>query len=105
MNALYTLCTLYAGGLNHLPYLSISVSMAVIKDFLTNYMKALGLNHAYNAVKIIIYSVNMFNWIDNGKYITAINKKFIRFFLYLDTTDDFWLILKTILKITTFCGF
>ena len=30
-----------AGGLNHLPYLiSILVSMAVIKDFLTNYMKA-----------------------------------------------------------------
>ena len=31
----------------------------------------------------------MFIWIDNGKYITAINKKFIRFFLYLDNTDDF----------------
>ena len=25
----------------------------------------------------------MFNWIDNGKYITAINKEF-NFFLYLD---------------------
>ena len=35
----------YTGGLNHLPcLLSISVSMAVIKDLLTNYMKALGLN-------------------------------------------------------------
>jgi len=50
---------LKSGGLNHLPYLlSISVSMAVIKDF----------------------SKNMFIWIDNGKYITAINKKFIHFF-------------------------
>ena len=29
------------GGLNHLPYLlSVSVSMAVIKDFSKNYMKA-----------------------------------------------------------------
>ena len=26
----------------------------------------------------------MFNWIDNRKYITAINKKFMGFFLYLD---------------------
>ena len=35
-------------GLNHLPYiLSISVSMAVIKDGSTNYMKALGLNQSY----------------------------------------------------------
>ena len=37
-----------SGGLNHLPYLqSISVSMAVIKDFSKNYMKALGLNQVY----------------------------------------------------------
>ena len=42
-----------AGGLNHLPYLlSISVSMAVIKDFPTNYMKALGLNQAYMLLKL-----------------------------------------------------
>ena len=34
----------------------------------------------------------MFIWIDNGKNITAINKKFIRF--SLDYTDDFRLILK-----------
>ena len=35
-------------GLNHLPYrlsVSISVSMAVIKDFSTHYMKALELKH------------------------------------------------------------
>ena len=45
--------TLYSGGLNHLPYLlSVSVSMAVIKDFLTNYMKALGLNQAYILFKL-----------------------------------------------------
>ena len=38
----------YSGALNHLPYLlSISVSVAVIKDFLANYIKALGLNQAY----------------------------------------------------------
>ena len=32
--------------------LSISGSMAVIKDFLTNYMKALGLNQAYMLLKL-----------------------------------------------------
>ena len=41
------------GGLNHLPYLlSISVSMVVIKDFSTNYMKALRLNQAYILLKL-----------------------------------------------------
>ena len=46
---LFILISLYcSGGLNHLPYLlSISISMAVIKDFSTNYMKALGLNQVY----------------------------------------------------------
>ena len=76
---------LKSGGLNHLPYLpSTSVSMAVIKDFSTNYIKALGLNQAYMYVfkhtEQLLYSVNMFIWIDNGKYITAINKKFIRLY-------------------------
>ena len=60
--------------------------MAVIKDFSTNYLKALGLNQAYMLLKLCnnyyMYSVNMFNWIDNGKYGTAINKKFINFFLF-----------------------
>jgi len=42
-----------SGGLNHLPYLlSTSVSLAVIKDFLTNYMTALGLNQAYTSLKL-----------------------------------------------------
>ena len=42
-----------SGGLNHLPYLlSISVSMTVIKDFSTNYMKALGLNQSYMLLKL-----------------------------------------------------
>ena len=42
-----------SGGLNHLPYLlSISVSLAVIKDFSTNYMTALGLNQAYTSLKL-----------------------------------------------------
>ena len=27
-----------------------------------------------------LFSVNMFIWIDNGEYVTTINKKFIRFF-------------------------
>ena len=31
----------------------------------------------------------MFIGIDNGKYIAAINKKFICCFFYLDNTDDF----------------
>ena len=37
----------------------------------------------------------MFIWIDNGKYIKAINKNiYYTFFLYLNNTDDFQLILK-----------
>ena len=41
------------GGLNHLLYvLSISVSMEIIKDFSTNYMKALRLNQAYMLLKL-----------------------------------------------------
>ena len=44
---------IYTGGLNHLPYLlSISVSMAVIKDFSTNDMKPLGLNQSYMLWKL-----------------------------------------------------
>ena len=40
-------------GLNHLPYLlSTSVFFAVIKDFSTNYMTALGLNQAYTSLKL-----------------------------------------------------
>ena len=42
-----------SGELNHLPYLlSNSVSMAVIKDFSTNYMMALGLKQAYMLFKL-----------------------------------------------------
>ena len=45
--------TISTGGLNHLPYpLSISLSMPVIKDLSTNYMKALGLNQAYILLKL-----------------------------------------------------
>ena len=50
----------------------------------------------------------MFIW--TGKYITAINKKFIcLFFIWIIGmisiyTENEW-ILKTILKITTLCGF
>ena len=43
---------------------------------------------------IYICSVNMFIWIDNGKYITAIKRKFIHFFFIWIFTDDFRLILK-----------
>ena len=35
-----------------------------------------------------IYVVKII-WIDNGKYITAINKKFIHFSLFELNTDDF----------------
>ena len=39
------------GGLNHLPYLlSTSVSFAVLKDFSTIYMTAIGLNQAYTSL-------------------------------------------------------
>ena len=64
--------------------------MAVIKDFSTLYEGSGAESNIY-VVKItsqILYSVNRFNWIDNEKYIRAINKK-LRFFPYLDNTDDF----------------
>ena len=72
-----------------LPYLlSISASIAVVKDFSTNHNKALGLKQAYMYIYkklrnnyCIVHSVNIYIWIDNRKYITAINKKFIHFFL------------------------
>ena len=68
-----------AGGLNHLSYLlSISVTMAVIKDFSAIYMEALGLNQAYMLLKLRnkydIVLICSFQF-DNGKYFTAINKK------------------------------
>ena len=50
-------------------------------------MKALGLNQAYKLLKLrnVLYSVNMFIGIDNRKYITAMNKKFIN---VIDTKND-----------------
>ena len=61
--------------------------MAVITDFSTNNMKALGLNQAYMLFKLrsnyYTYNVKMFIWIDNGKYVyyRYINKMCIRFSL------------------------
>ena len=56
-------------------------------------MKAQGLNQAYMyVVKImyqLLYGVYMFIWIDNGKYVTVINKNVYIFILYLDNMDDF----------------
>ena len=72
--------------------ISTSVSKAVLKDFPTNYMKALGLSYILIKLRNNYYtytSINMFICINSGKYIKAINKTFIRFFLYLDNTDDF----------------
>jgi len=65
--------------------ISTSVSLVVIKDFSTNYMTALGLNQAYTSLRLrniyhIVLNFNMFIYFDNGKYITARNKKLIRFF-------------------------
>ena len=49
----FTVTVTLAGGLNHLPYLiSTSVSLAVIKDFSTNYLTAFGLNQAYTSLKL-----------------------------------------------------
>ena len=50
-----------------------------VKDFSTNHIKALGLNQAYMLLKLrnsynIVY---LFILIDNGKYVTAIKKKFV----------------------------
>ena len=53
MNSCCTQKVPISGGLIHLPYLlSISVSMAVIKDLSTNYIKALELNQAYMLLKL-----------------------------------------------------
>ena len=51
------ICKLYSthisGELNHLPHvLSMSVSMAVINDFSTYYMKDFGMNQAYKLLKL-----------------------------------------------------
>ena len=66
------------GGLNHLPYLlSIFVFMAVISDFSTNAMKALGLNQGYMMLRLCNnYHIVLICSIGS---ITAINKKFIHF--------------------------
>ena len=103
-----------AVGLNHLPYLvSISVSMAVIIDFSTNFMKALGLNQAYMVLKLRnnYYIVLMCSFGSiKGIYYSS-KQNFYMFFLYLDNTDYFRLILKTIrilktiFRKTNFCGF
>ena len=48
------------------------------------------MNQAYILFKLrnnYYYSANMFIWINNGKYITTINKKFIRFSLFIDSVD------------------
>ena len=78
--------TIYSGGLNPLPYLlPTSVSQAVIKDFSTNYMTALGLNQACTSIKLLnTYSYNIvlicsFRSITGN--ITDINKNLIRFSL------------------------
>ena len=57
--------------LNHLPYLlSNSVSLAVIKDFSTNYMMALGLNQAYMLLKLCMNIMSICSFV----YITAKTK-------------------------------
>ena len=85
----------FTGGLNHLPYLlSISVSMAVIKDFSTNYMKALGLNQAYMLLKlrnihyiVLIYSIGS----TTGNILQLINKRFLHiFFIWIKWVIFAW---------------
>ena len=56
--------------------------MAVMKDFSTNFIKALGLNQACMLLELLLYSVNMFIWIDKGKYITGIKKNLYDFSLF-----------------------
>ena len=45
----------------------------------------------------------MFSWIDNGKYIIAINKKFINFFFWITRMifSWYWNILKVIFKLNS----
>ena len=52
--------------------------MAVIKDFSANYMKALGLNQAYMLLELRNKYYIELILINNGKYITAINKKSLK---------------------------
>ena len=89
-----------AGGLNHLPYLlSISVSLAVIKDFSTNYIKALGLNQAYILFKLrnnyCIMLICSFGSL-TGNILQLYTKSFYVFSLFglhgwfsIDTENDF----------------
>ena len=46
------------------------------KRFFDNYLKALGLNQARMLLKLRNNYYIVFIWIDNGKYITTIHKKF-----------------------------
>ena len=87
------------GGLNYLPYLlSIAVSMVVIKDFSTNYMKALEMNQANILLKLrnnyYIVLICSYGWKREIYY--SYKQKVYTFFLYLDKTDDFCSIRKTI---------
>ena len=85
-----------------MPYLpSISVSMAVIKDFPTIYIKALGLHQAYMLLKLRnnYYIVLICSFVSIMGNILQLYQKVYTFFLYLDNTDDFLLILKTIWKL------
>ena len=89
----------YQGVESFTDLLSISVYMAVIKDFSTNYIKALGLNQAYMFLKLLnnYYKVLKcsFGFTYSGKYIYySYKQKVYTFFLNL----DFRMILKTILK-------
>ena len=84
--------------MNHLPYLlSTSVSLAVIKDFSTNYMTALGLNQAYTSLKLCnkcnIVLICSFRLITGNIYYSY-KQKVNECFLQFDYTDDFGLILK-----------
>ena len=69
--------------------------MAVINDFSTNYMKALGLNQAYILLKLrnnyYIVLICSFGSITGNIHITALDNNFIRFFFICITrmiSDD-----------------
>ena len=92
--------------------ISTSASQAVIKDLSTNYMTALGLNQAYTSLILRIkYNIVLICSFRSKPGNILQKQKVHTFSLYLYSTDDFRLILKTIwilktvLKTTIFCRF
>ena len=80
-----TQCRVTLVPLNQFPYL-LSISCSIHGSNKRSFNKLYECSRAESSIYVVkiiqqlLYSVNMFNWIDSRKYITAINKRCIHFF-------------------------